>query len=239
MRCDEFGEDRSQAVVLGRRVRVLSQRAFGHEHRVADQSSRPHRECGSQPGFEGDSTFQFRSKNVNHFVTVKRRNDISPNLCRKTLSESTPKILKERHRHPGTRQSFDPVSSANPSFKLPRRRDERTHRRDAIHFQFVQRRGQSRKSHKALLGDNRERRFRFEVGRVVSVTCRGLGVAQKQVSTLTEKDIGRRREVGEFDARAPIGDPRSTPSTGGGGTRTLAEKACHPTSIGSSRRRVD
>jgi len=239
MRCDELGEDRSEAIVLGCRIGVLSQRALGHEHRVANQSSRPHRKGGSESGFEGDSTFQFRSKDVDHLVAVERRDDISANLRRKTLSESSPKILKERHRHPGARESFDPVSSANPTFKFSRRCNERTHRGDAIHFQFVQRRGQARKSNKALLGDYRERRFRLEVGRVVSVTGRGLGVPQKQIRTLAEKDIGRGRKVGEFDARAPVGDPRTTPNTGGGGTRILAEKACHHPSIGSSRRRVD
>ena len=85
MGCDEFGEDGSEAVLFGLRVGVLKQSALGHEHRVTDQSSRPQRKCGSQPGFESNSTFQFGSKDVNYPVTIERRNYIRANLRGKTL----------------------------------------------------------------------------------------------------------------------------------------------------------
>jgi hypothetical protein len=85
MGSDELGEHCSKAVNPRRWVSVSKQRTLSHEHRVADQSPRPQRKCGPEPGLEGNSPFQFRSQDLDHPVTVERHNDICANLDWKTL----------------------------------------------------------------------------------------------------------------------------------------------------------
>ncbi|MEY4476864.1 MAG: hypothetical protein RJA31_368 [Actinomycetota bacterium] len=216
MRADDFGEHGLDTVRLGDRVFPVGQRAFRHQHRVAHQSTTPHREHGTNPRLERDTSLKFAAQHFDHGVIRERLDNVGTNRLRQSLRQSAPEVLQERHRDPRAGDAFGPVAATSASFELARRGDERAHRFDAVDLQLVEQTHKCREPLKTFLGDDGESRFGFQIGRVVRVTGGGFRIAKKKVGTLTEEDFGFRREIGEFDALAGVVVTRSNRRRGTG-----------------------